>query len=170
MQPVSYENLGCTTYDLQLHGLAIELYCSDFLQRGVSNDKPVEVGARSTYEVDTDGGDVGLGVGIVGKSQQQARLSNTGITDEEELEEIVVSRDRGKRVVSAMLSPLHKEQTPPPHQQRIAGLDRTMEMRLPTGAICVGLCSAEMLAQIRETSFRRISPSKDKGPRTTQGS
>lgn len=45
-----------------------------------------------TNEIDTDGGDVGLGVGIIGKSQQQARLSNTGITDEEELEEIIVSR------------------------------------------------------------------------------
>lgn len=44
-----------------------------------------------THKVDTDGGNVGLGVGVVGKSKQQARLSNTGITDEEELEEIVVS-------------------------------------------------------------------------------
>lgn len=47
------------------------------------------------YEVDTDGGDVGLSVGVIGKSQQQARLSYTGITDEEELEEIVVSRREG---------------------------------------------------------------------------
>lgn len=46
-----------------------------------------------TNEIDTDGGDVGLGVGIIGKSQQQARLSNTGISDEEELEEIIVSRE-----------------------------------------------------------------------------
>jgi hypothetical protein len=44
-----------------------------------------------TYEVDSDGGDVGLGIGVVGESQEQARLSNTGVTDEEELEEIVVS-------------------------------------------------------------------------------
>lgn len=57
--------------DLQLHGLAIEFY-------------------RSDLEIDTDGGDVRLGVGVIGKSQQQARLSNTGITDEEELEEVVV--------------------------------------------------------------------------------
>ena len=48
-------------------------------------------GGDATYEVDTDGGDVRLGVGVVGKSQQQARLSNTGVTDEEELEEVVVS-------------------------------------------------------------------------------
>ena len=44
-----------------------------------------------TYEVDTDGGDIGLGVGIVGETKEQARLSDTGVTDEEELEEVVVS-------------------------------------------------------------------------------
>lgn len=44
------------------------------------------------YEIDTDCGDVGLGVSVVGKSQQQARLSNTRVSDEEELEEVVVSR------------------------------------------------------------------------------
>jgi hypothetical protein len=44
-----------------------------------------------TYEVDADGGDVGLGVGVIGKPQQQTRLSDTGVTDEQELEEIVVS-------------------------------------------------------------------------------
>lgn len=35
-----------------------------------------------------------------------------------------------------------------------------MDMRLPRDAGCVGLCSADMLAKIRQTSFRRISPSK----------
>lgn len=44
-----------------------------------------------TYEVDADGRDVGLGVGVVGEPQQQTRLSDTGVTDEEELEEIIVS-------------------------------------------------------------------------------
>lgn len=43
------------------------------------------------YKVDTDCGNVGLGVGVVGKSQEQARLSNTGVTDEEQLEEVIVS-------------------------------------------------------------------------------
>lgn len=43
------------------------------------------------YEVDTDCGDVGLGVGVVGEPQEQARLSNTGVTDEEQLEKVVVS-------------------------------------------------------------------------------
>ncbi len=47
--------------------------------------------ARATYKVDTDGGDVGFRVGVVGETQQQARLSYTGVTDEEELEEVVVS-------------------------------------------------------------------------------
>jgi hypothetical protein len=48
----------------------------------------------SAYEVDTDCGDVRLGVGVVGETQQQARLSNTGVTDEEELEEVIVSGQR----------------------------------------------------------------------------
>ena len=48
-------------------------------------------GTVFTYEVDADGGDVGLGIGVVGESQEKARLSNTGVTDEEQLEEVVVS-------------------------------------------------------------------------------
>jgi len=43
------------------------------------------------YEVDADSGNVGLGVGVVGEPQEQARLADTGVTDEQELEEIVVS-------------------------------------------------------------------------------
>lgn len=60
---------------------------------------PSSVGGRwavwngSTYEIDTNGGDVGLSVGVIGESQKQARLSNTGVTDEEELEEVVVPVD-----------------------------------------------------------------------------
>ena len=50
-------------------------------------------GRRRTYEVDTDRRDVGFRVGVVGEPKEEARLSNTGITDEEELEEVVVSAD-----------------------------------------------------------------------------
>jgi hypothetical protein len=46
-----------------------------------------------TYEVDTNGRDVGLGVCVIGESQQQARLSNTRVTDKQKLEEVVVSED-----------------------------------------------------------------------------
>lgn len=35
-----------------------------------------------------------------------------------------------------------------------------MIIRPPRDAGCVGLCSADMLARIRQTSFRRLSPSK----------
>jgi hypothetical protein len=45
----------------------------------------------TTHEIDTDGRDVGLGIGVIGESQEKTRLSNTGVSDEEELEEIVVS-------------------------------------------------------------------------------
>lgn len=43
------------------------------------------------YEVDTDCGNIGLSVSVVGESQEQAGLSNTGVSDEEQLEEVVVS-------------------------------------------------------------------------------
>lgn len=45
----------------------------------------------STYEVNADGRDVALSVGVVGESEQQTRLSDTGVTDQKELEEVVVS-------------------------------------------------------------------------------
>lgn len=39
---------------------------------------------------DADRGDVRLGVGVVGEPKEETRLSDTGVTDEEELEEVVV--------------------------------------------------------------------------------
>jgi hypothetical protein len=53
-----------------------------------------------THEVDADGGDVALCVCVVGEPEQQARLSDTRIADEEELEEVIVSVGRA---VSGML-------------------------------------------------------------------
>ena len=46
-----------------------------------------------TYEVNAYCGDVGLGVGVIGKSKQQARLSDARVSDKEELEEVIVSGD-----------------------------------------------------------------------------
>ena len=43
------------------------------------------------YEVNPDGGYVAFGVCVVSKSKEQARLSYTGITDEEKLEKVIVS-------------------------------------------------------------------------------
>lgn len=60
------------TYNLQLHSLAIELDSPDL-------------------EVHADGRDVALSVGVVGETQQQARLSDAGVTDKQQLEEVVVS-------------------------------------------------------------------------------
>lgn len=44
-----------------------------------------------TYEINTDRRDVGLGVCVIGKTQQEARLSDTGIPNKQELEEVIVS-------------------------------------------------------------------------------
>lgn len=49
------------------------------------------VSGGTTYEIDTDCRNVRFRVGVIGKSKEQARLSNTRISDEEELEEIIVS-------------------------------------------------------------------------------
>lgn len=48
-------------------------------------------GAGSSHEVNTNGRYVALGVCIVRKPQQQTRLSYSRVTDEEELEKIIVS-------------------------------------------------------------------------------
>lgn len=80
------------SHDLQLHSLAIKFDGPNFLPGVLA--VVAGFGRESeccAYEVDTDCGDVGLGVGVVGEPQQQARLSNTGVTDEEQLEEVVVS-------------------------------------------------------------------------------
>ena len=69
-------------------------------------------GVGGTHEVDTDGRDVGLGICVVGESQEQAGLSNTGVTDEEKLEEVVVSVSG-----SIHLAPFE-------HRPRVVGGDR----------------------------------------------
>lgn len=60
----------------------------------------VQVPRKITYEVNADGRDVALGVGVIGESQQQTRLSDTRVTDQEELEEVVVSKARRERIIS----------------------------------------------------------------------
>lgn len=69
--------LFCKSYNLELHSLAIELN-------------------GTNLEVDADRGDVRLGVCVVGESEQQAGLSYTGVSNEEELEEVVVSIKAGR--------------------------------------------------------------------------
>lgn len=81
------------TYDLELHSLAIELNSANLLY-GCKQIFPrilFHVSCVLTYEVDTDGRDVALGVGVVGEPKEQAGLSDTGVTDEQKLEQVVVS-------------------------------------------------------------------------------
>jgi hypothetical protein len=59
---------------------------------------------RGTHEVNADGRDVAFSVGIVRESKQQARLSNTGVTDEQELEEVVVSIKKGSDIRNDQLT------------------------------------------------------------------
>ena len=77
--------------------------CTDFLGLVTDYRRPgLRWCAGSTHKVDTDGRDVALGVCVVGETEEQARLSDTRVTDEEELEEVVVSVRRP--VVSMCLS------------------------------------------------------------------
>ena len=46
----------------------------------------------AAYEIDANRRDVALRVGVIGKAQQQTRLSNPGVADQQKLEEIVVFR------------------------------------------------------------------------------
>ncbi len=61
--------------DLKLDGLPVQLDGADL-------------------EVDADGGDVGLGVGVVGEAEEEAGLAHAGVADQEELEQIVTERER----------------------------------------------------------------------------
>lgn len=64
----------------------------------------VEYSATSeTYEVNADCRDVAFGVGIISETKQQARLSNTGVTDEEQFEEVIVSISMVRQRRSASL-------------------------------------------------------------------
>merc|ERR1719326_1363726 len=45
---------------------------------------------RADFEVDADGGDVALRVGVIGKAQQEARLADARVADEHELENVIV--------------------------------------------------------------------------------
>lgn len=56
------------TYDLQLDSLAVELDGSDFLLSHVSALASVILLGRCTYEVDTNGRNVGFSVRVVGES------------------------------------------------------------------------------------------------------
>lgn len=51
----------------------------------------------TTHEVDTDGRDVALGVCVVCETKEQARLSDTRVTDEKEFEEVVVSVEASRQ-------------------------------------------------------------------------
>lgn len=81
-------------YDLKFHSLAIELDGADFLrhlcQHHIAVNNPAEP-ISATYKINADSRDVAFRVGIIGKTEQEARLSNTGVSDEEKLEKIIVS-------------------------------------------------------------------------------
>jgi len=63
--------LSCSIPNLEFDGLSVKLDGPDL-------------------EVDSDGGDVGLGVGVVGETEEETTLSYSAISNKKELEEVVV--------------------------------------------------------------------------------
>lgn len=67
------------------------------MRRSLNRHWPLEpsgVKDVTTYEVDTDRGDVTFRVSIVRKSQQKARLPNPRVSNKQELEKIIAVRYR----------------------------------------------------------------------------
>ena len=50
-----------------------------------------------THEVDTNSRNVRLGVSVVGKPEQQTRLSDAGISDQEKLKEVIARKEKEKK-------------------------------------------------------------------------
>ena len=63
-------------------------------------------GGQDSHKIHTNGRDIAFGICIVGKSEKQARLSYTGVTDKEELEEVVISVDSGVSLMVISLGAL----------------------------------------------------------------
>jgi hypothetical protein len=47
--------------------------------------------STTTYKVYTNGGNVGFRVGIIRKTEQQTRLSDTGVSNKEQFEEVIAA-------------------------------------------------------------------------------
>eukprot|EP00531_Pseudo-nitzschia_arenysensis_P013583 CAMPEP_0116145440 /NCGR_PEP_ID=MMETSP0329-20121206/16591_1 /TAXON_ID=697910 /ORGANISM="Pseudo-nitzschia arenysensis, Strain B593" /LENGTH=178 /DNA_ID=CAMNT_0003641039 /DNA_START=390 /DNA_END=925 /DNA_ORIENTATION=- len=47
---------------------------------------------RSDFEINTNGGNVGFGVSVVRESKEQTRFTDTGVSNEKELEQIIAEK------------------------------------------------------------------------------
>ena len=52
----------------------------------------------TTYKINANGGNIRLGVRVVGESEQQTRLSDTGISNEQEFKEIIAAKNRNMKI------------------------------------------------------------------------
>jgi hypothetical protein len=81
----------------------ISTFTKDENRRHVSSNQNK---TERTYKVNTDSRNVGFSVCIICESKQQTRLSNTGVSDEEEFEKVVavVKEKRTDVVVRTVIS------------------------------------------------------------------
>lgn len=56
----------------------------------------MEQSLKTTHEINSNSGNIGLSVCVISKSEQETRLSNTGVSDKEKLEEIIAARKNTK--------------------------------------------------------------------------
>ena len=69
----------------------VRIFCDAVVILGEHSAAAGQLGGRgAAHEIHADGADVRLGVRVVSEAQQQARLSDTRVADEHELEHVVV--------------------------------------------------------------------------------
>jgi len=74
---------------LELYSFTFQLDGSDFLTWLSIIIQKCLAQTNNTYEIDTNSRDVALGVGIVSKTEQKTRLSNSRIANKQKLKQII---------------------------------------------------------------------------------
>lgn len=78
------------TYNLELYSFTFQFNGSDFLHNNQTKRPSTHTQTnKTTYEIDTNGRDITLGVGIVSKTEQKTRLSNSRIANKQKLKQII---------------------------------------------------------------------------------
>ena len=68
--------------------------------------------ATGTHEVDADGADVALCVGVIREPEQQARLAHARVANEQELEQVIAAEVRTNRTFRHAQRPAKPARTP----------------------------------------------------------
>lgn len=138
------------TYNLQFHGLAVQFDGADFLVTRRQRWSTAWSSHRGTYKVHTDGGDVAFCVGVIGKTQQQAGLSNARVADEEQLEQVIVSVCGGQSSATGWRPSFRRGRGPgiDGREDRVNTLQRRRSSQLSERWDCVYTQAPMVLAEL----------------------